>query len=80
MKKVAVITDSNSGITQEEAKKLGITVLPMPFFINDELYYEDITLSQEGILPFPGTECGRQNVTADAGGGAEFMGQGPGSV
>ena len=47
MKKVAVITDSNSGITQEEAKKLGITVLPMPFFINDELDYEDITMSQE---------------------------------
>ena len=45
MKKVAVITDSNSGITQAEAKKLGIAVLPMPFFINDELYYEDITLS-----------------------------------
>ena len=39
MKKVAVITDSNSGITREKAKKLGITVLPMPFFINDELSY-----------------------------------------
>ena len=52
MKKVAVITDSNSGITQEEAKKLGITVLPMPFFINDELYYEDITLSQEEFYRF----------------------------
>ena len=52
MKKVAVITDSNSGITQEKAKKLGITVLPMPFFINDELYYEDITLSQEEFYRF----------------------------
>lgn len=46
-KKVAVLTDSNSGITQNCAKALGISVLPMPFYINDELYYEDITLTQE---------------------------------
>ena len=78
MKKVAVITDSNSGITQEEAKKLGITVLPMPFFINDELYYEDITLSQEEFYRFLAQNADVK--TADAGGGAEFMGQGPGSV
>lgn len=47
MNKVAVATDSNSGITQELAKELGIRVLPMPFYINEELFYEDITLSQE---------------------------------
>lgn len=52
MKKVAVITDSNSGITQAEAKKLGISVLPMPFFINDTLYYEDITLTQDEFYRF----------------------------
>ena len=46
-KRVAVLTDSNSGITQEAAKALGISVLPMPFYINDELYYEDITLTQQ---------------------------------
>ena len=46
-KKVAVLTDSNSGITQNCAEALGISVLPMPFYINDELYYEDITLTQE---------------------------------
>ncbi len=46
-KKVAVLTDSNSGITQEQGKALGIPVLPMPFYINDELFYEDITLTQE---------------------------------
>ncbi len=45
--KTAIVTDSNSGITQNEAKELGIFVLPMPFFINEELYYEDITLTQE---------------------------------
>ena len=48
-KKVAVLTDSNSGITQEQGKALGIPVLPMPFYINDELFYEDITLSQEAF-------------------------------
>ena len=47
MKKVAVVTDSNSGITQREAKELGIRVVPMPFYIDGELYYEDITLSQK---------------------------------
>ena len=46
-KRVAVLTDSNSGITQAAAKQLGIRVLPMPFYINDKLYYEDITLTQE---------------------------------
>ncbi len=47
MSKIAVVTDSNSGITQQEAKRLGIRVLPMPFFINGELFFEDITLTQE---------------------------------
>ena len=47
MGKVAIITDSNSGITQKEAAVLGIQVVPMPFFINEELYFEDITLTQE---------------------------------
>lgn len=47
MSKVAVMTDSNSGITQSEAKKLGISVVPMPFYINGQLFYEDIDLTQE---------------------------------
>lgn len=47
MFKVAIATDSNSGITQAAAKELGISVIPMPFYINEELYFEDITLSQE---------------------------------
>lgn len=45
--RTAIVTDSNSGITQQEAKDLGVFVLPMPFFINEELFYEDITLTQE---------------------------------
>ena len=44
--KVAVITDSNSGITQAEAKELGIFVVPMPVLIDGEIFYEDLTLSQ----------------------------------
>lgn len=47
MKKVAIITDSNSGITQEAAEKMGVYVLPMPFYIEGELFLEGITLSQE---------------------------------
>lgn len=47
MGKIAVVTDSNSGITQEKGKELGIYVLPMPFFINGELFLEDLTLTQE---------------------------------
>ena len=45
--KVAIITDSNSGITQEEGKKLGIRIVPMPFMINGAEYLEDITLTQQ---------------------------------
>ncbi|MFA9463705.1 MAG: DegV family protein [Velocimicrobium sp.] len=49
MKKIAIVTDSNSGITQMDAKKLGIYVIPMPFFINGIEYLEDITLTQEAF-------------------------------
>lgn len=47
MSKIAVVTDSNSGITQERGKELGIFVLPMPFYIDGNLYFEDISLTQE---------------------------------
>lgn len=47
MGKIAIVTDSNSGITQAQGKELGIHVIPMPFYINEELFYEDITLTQE---------------------------------
>ena len=48
-KKVAIVTDSNSGITQSLARELGVFVVPMPFVINGETYYEDISLTQEGF-------------------------------
>ncbi len=44
---IAFVTDSNSGITQAEGEKLGISVLPMPFMIDGETYLEDINLTQE---------------------------------
>lgn len=47
MKKIAVVTDSNSGITQSQAKELGVYVLPMPFMIDNQTYFEDISLTQE---------------------------------
>ncbi|MGN0305276.1 MAG: DegV family protein [Lachnospiraceae bacterium] len=46
MRKVAIMTDSNSGITQQEGKEMGIAVLPMPFIMDGETYFEDITLTQ----------------------------------
>ena len=47
MSKIAVLTDSNSGITQADGKEMGVFVLPMPFYIDDELFFEEITLTQE---------------------------------
>ena len=47
MSKVRIITDSNSGITVEEARELGVTVLPMPFSINEEVYFEQESLTHE---------------------------------
>ena len=45
--KTAIVTDSNSGISQEKAKKYGVYVLPMPFYVDDELYFEGCTMSHE---------------------------------
>ncbi len=47
MSKIAVITDSNAGFTGQEAEKLGIFVVPMPFMIGDETFFEGITLGRE---------------------------------
>lgn len=71
MRKIAIVTDSNSGITQDEGRSLGVFVLPMPFYINEVMYLEGITLSQEEFYerlqkdetistsqPSPGEVCG----------------------
>lgn len=47
MSMVAILTDSNSGITQAEAARAEIHVLPMPFYINDEMFFEEIDLTQQ---------------------------------
>lgn len=47
MDNIAIMTDSNSGVTQEQAVDMGIKVLPMPFLIDGETYFEDINLTQE---------------------------------
>jgi len=52
MSKTIIVTDSNSGITQDEGKQLGINVIPMPFVINGEEYLEDISITQEKFYEF----------------------------
>lgn len=47
MSKIAVLTDSNSGIMQSEAEAMGVFIIPMPFFINNETFYENVDLTQE---------------------------------
>ena len=47
MSRVIVVTDSNSGITAEEAKSLGVVVIPMPFYIDGQMLYEAVDLTQE---------------------------------
>ena len=46
-KHIAIVTDSNSGITQKQGEELGVSVLPMPFTVNGTPYFEDINLTQE---------------------------------
>ena len=55
--KVAIVTDSNSGITQKMAKELGVYVLPMPFMIDGYDYYEDINLTQEQFYEMLLNDC-----------------------
>lgn len=47
MKKIAIVTDSNSGITQEEGQRIGVFVIPMPFTINGNSYLEGVDMTQE---------------------------------
>lgn len=57
MSRVAIATDSNSGITQAKARELGISVLPMPFYIDGDLFFEDITLTQEQFYEKLQSDC-----------------------
>ena len=62
MSKVAIVTDSNSGITQSQGKELGIFVLPMPFMINEEPFLEDIDLTQDEF--YQRLEAGADVITS----------------
>ena len=79
MGKVAIVTDSNSGITQDLSRDLGVSVIPMPFYINEKLYLEGITLSQEEFYerlkneesistsqPGPADVCGLWNTLLES--------------
>ena len=46
MRSIGIVTDSHSGIDQSLAEKLGVMVLPMPFYVNEECYYEESTLTR----------------------------------
>lgn len=50
MKSIGIATDSHSGITPKEAERLGIMVLPMPFYIEDECYYEEVSITREAFF------------------------------
>lgn len=50
MNKIAIVTDSNSGITQNDAEQLGVYVIPMPFMIDGQTYFEDINLSVDSFF------------------------------
>ena len=52
MGSVAIVTDSNSGISQAEGKELGIYVIPMPFLVNGKLYFEDVDMNKEQFYHF----------------------------
>ena len=62
MSKIAVITDSNAHFTSDEARELGIGIVPMPFMIDEETYYEDITLTREEF--YARMEAGANIVTS----------------
>ena len=62
MAKVAIVTDSNSGITQREASELGISVVPMPFMFGEDgsTYYEGVNLSLSYC-----DDCGHEELDMD---------------
>ena len=49
--RTAIMTDTNSGITTEEGKSLGIFVIPMPIIIDDKVYYEGINITEKELWP-----------------------------
>lgn len=77
MGNIAIVTDSNSGITQAQSRELGVFVLPMPFYINDELFLEDITLSQEQFYRHLAADADVKTTQPRPGGCDRAVGQAP---
>lgn len=71
MEKIAIVTDSNSGITQKQAEELGISVLPMPFMIDEETYFEDINLTVDEFFEKLENNC---NISTSQPSPEEVMG------
>lgn len=70
MNRIGILTDSHSSISQSEARILGIRVLPMPFYIGDNCYYEDITISRDDFFERLNTE---EHMTTSQPSPAEVM-------
>lgn len=59
MSSVAIVTDSNSGISQAEGKELGIYVIPMPCLVDGKLYYENVDITKEQFYHFLESDADR---------------------
>lgn len=58
MRKIAVVVDSNSGVTKKDLQTLqDVFVVPMPFMINDEEYFEEINLTQNDFYKLLGEDA-----------------------
>ena len=57
MAKIAVVTDTNSGMTEEEARSLGVSILPMPFTIDGKEYFEGINLDEKAFYEMQGADA-----------------------
>ena len=64
MARTAIATDSNSGITQSQAKELGVFVLPMPFFMRGKIQFEDIDLTQEQFYEILAEDAALDEIAA----------------
>ena len=51
MKSVGVVTDSHSSMKPAEAEALGVMLLPMPFYLDEVCYYEDVTITRDEFFP-----------------------------
>ena len=52
MRSIAIVTDSNCGMSPAQARELGVHMLPMPFFIDDKEYLEDIDMNQADFFQY----------------------------